>query len=89
MPEKPQKLSLKTLTMLPSYFDYIFGHLRQKARIRPELSRKFCQLRPEPDPKSPARLITLVSMHHSIYNQLKGGELSSQLRRFTIAKIEP
>ena len=40
--------------MLPSYFDYIFVHLRQKARLRPELSPKFCQLKaqtqPEPGP---------------------------------------
>ena len=47
--------------MLPSYFDYIFVHLRQKstsqARIKLE---KFYQLyRPEPDPKSLARLTTL------------------------------
>ena len=27
--------------MLPSYFDYIFGNLRQKVRVRPELSPKF------------------------------------------------
>ena len=27
--------------MLPSYFDYIFVHLTQKARLRPELSPKF------------------------------------------------
>ena len=27
--------------MLPSYFDYIFVHLRQKVRLRPELSPKF------------------------------------------------
>ena len=30
--------------MLASYFDYIFLHLRQKARLRPELSPTFCQL---------------------------------------------
>ena len=53
--------------MLPSYFDYIFVHLRQKVRLRPELRLKFCplldQTRPEPelDPKSPARLTTLVT----------------------------
>ena len=35
------KLSIKNLAMLPSYFDYIFVHLRQKARLRPELSPKF------------------------------------------------
>ena len=43
--KKPKvKLGLKNLAMLPSYFDYIFMHLRQKARLRPELSPKFCQL---------------------------------------------
>ena len=26
--------------MLPNYFDYIFVHLRQKSRLRPELSPK-------------------------------------------------
>ena len=43
MPEKKQnlRLGLKTLAMLVSYFDYIFVHLRQEARLRPELSPKF------------------------------------------------
>ena len=27
--------------MLPSYFDYIFVHARQKVRLRPELSSTF------------------------------------------------
>ena len=27
--------------MLPSYFDYIFVHLKQKVRLKPELSPKF------------------------------------------------
>ena len=27
--------------MLPSYFDYIFEHPRQKVRLKPELSPKF------------------------------------------------
>ena len=35
------KLGLKNLATLPSYFDNIFVHLRQKARLRPELSPKF------------------------------------------------
>ena len=43
--------------MLPSYFDYIFVHLRQKVRLRPEIFVKF---RPDPNPKSPARLTTLM-----------------------------
>ena len=44
MPEKKTtkvKLGLKNLAMLPNYFDYIFVHLRQKVRLRPELSPKF------------------------------------------------
>ena len=41
MPEKKQlRLGLKNLAMLLSYFDFIFVHLRQKARLRPELSPK-------------------------------------------------
>ena len=34
-------LGLKNIAMLPSYFDYIFVHLRQKARPRPELNPEF------------------------------------------------
>ena len=43
MPEKKTKvkLGLKNLALLRSYFDYIFVHLRQNARLRPELSPKF------------------------------------------------
>ena len=43
MPEKNPKveLGLKNLAILPSYFDYFFVHLRQKVRLRPELSSKF------------------------------------------------
>ena len=47
------KLDLKNLTMLPSYFDYIFVHLKQKARLRPELSPKvFSTLGPNPTRKA-------------------------------------
>ena len=39
--------------MLPSYFDYIFVHLRQKARLRPELSPKsLSTLGPNPTRKA-------------------------------------
>ena len=43
MPEKKTKvmLGLKNLAMFPSYFDYIFVHLKQKARLRPDLNPKF------------------------------------------------
>ena len=50
--------------MLPSYFDYIFVHLRQKARLRPEFRPEIlsalAQTRPEPetDPTILARLTT-------------------------------
>ena len=57
MPKKNPKvkLDLKNLAMLPSYFDYYFVPIRQKLRLRPELSPKFLStLGP-----SPARLTTL------------------------------
>ena len=38
------KSGLKNLTMLPSYFDYIFVPLKQKVRLRPELSPKFLSI---------------------------------------------
>ena len=43
MPEKKTKVrvGLKNFAMLPSYFDYIFVHLRKKVRLKPELSPKF------------------------------------------------
>ena len=46
MPEKKAKvkLALKNLAKLPSYFDYIFVHRRQKIRLRPELSPKFLSI---------------------------------------------
>ena len=54
MPEKTKvKLGLKNLAMLPSYFNYIFVHLGQKARLRPELSPKLCQLWAQTRPENP------------------------------------
>ena len=39
--------------MLPSYFDFIFVHLRQKVRLRPELSPKLLlTLGPNPTRKA-------------------------------------
>ena len=39
--------------MLPSFSDYIFVHLKQKARLRPELSPKFLStLGPNPARKA-------------------------------------
>ena len=41
MLEKTRKLRVKNLAMLPRYVDYIFVHLRQKVRLKPDLSPKF------------------------------------------------
>ena len=39
--------------MLPGYFDYIFVHLRQKARLKPKLSPKLLStLGPNPTQKA-------------------------------------
>ena len=47
------KLSLKTLAKLLKYFDYIFVHLKQKVRLRPELSPAFLSiLGPNPTRKA-------------------------------------
>ena len=55
--------------MFPICFDYIFVHLRQEVRLKPEI---FVNFRPgpgpnptrkarlKPDPKSPARLTTPI-----------------------------
>ena len=44
---------MKNLAMLPSYFDYNFVHLRQKARLRLELSPRFLStLSPKPTQKA-------------------------------------
>ena len=55
MPEKnlKVKLGLKNLAKLSSYFDYMFVHLIQKVRLRPELCRKFLSnLGPNPTRKA-------------------------------------
>ena len=59
MPEKNPKvkIGLKNLAMLPSYFNCIFVHLKQKVRLRPELSPKFLStLGPNPTRKAQADL---------------------------------
>ena len=61
-------LGLKIFAMLICYFDYIFVHVRQKVRLSSEISPTFLstlgpnpvRTRPEPEPKSPARLTTLL-----------------------------
>ena len=55
-PKDPKvELGLKNLAISPSHFDYFFVHLRQKVRLRPELSPKFFSILG----LNPARLTTL------------------------------
>ena len=63
MPSKKQrnfKFGLKYLAMFPSCFDYIFVHLRQKARLRPELRPKFRQLLAQTRPEKPGPTYTTL-----------------------------
>ena len=53
-------LGLENLAMLPRYFDCASTtKTTSQARIKPEI---FVNFRPEPDPKSPARLTTLPQL---------------------------
>ena len=60
--------------MLPSYFDYIFVHLRQKVRLRRELSPQFLStLDPNPArnrirPKKPGQTYNFGPDKVSYYN---------------------
>ena len=55
---------MKNLALLPSYFNYIFVHLRQKARLRPELSPKFCQLYARTRREKPGPISTLIEWYN-------------------------
>ena len=74
--------------MLSSYFDYIFVHLRQKARLGPELSPKFCHnFRPEPELKSPARLTALLPRRNNnlfYFGQLRSISLKKQNKQINL-----
>ena len=62
---------LKNLAMLPSYLDYIFVHLRQKARLRPELNPKFLStLGPNPTRKARIGLQLCRDLLKQYRNQL-------------------
>ena len=75
--------------MLPSYFDYIFVHLRQKVRLRPELSLKFLSTlganpaRTRPEKPGPTYNSDLL-YHFSITIQL---HLASFYAQNTLKKI--
>ena len=60
--------------MLPSYFDYIHVHLRQKVRLRPDLSPKFLlTLGPNPArtrPEKPRPTYSSDDNHVSRHNNV-------------------
>ena len=60
--------------MLPSCFDYIFVHSRQKARLRPELSPKFLSTL-DPNPTRKVRPDLQLPQWHS--NTISNGEISN------------
>ena len=78
MPEKKTKVKfgLKNLAMLSSYFDYIFVHLRQKARFRPELSPKFSSVlgpnpaRTRPEKRGPTYDSASIYSPNVLYSKL-------------------
>ena len=76
------KLGLKNLTMLLSYFDYIFEHLRQ-VRLRPKLSPKFKTLGPSQTrtrPENPG------PTYNSVYDHIPQPtcQIKSQLEMFPL-----
>ena len=88
MPEKKTKvtLGLKNWAMLPSYFDSTFVHLRQKARLRPEI---FVIFRTEPDPKSPVRLTTLLPQKREVRGLIsRPVKLNTGLETFPLCCFE-
>ena len=58
------KLGLKNLAMLPSYFDYMFLHLRQKVSLRPKLSPKFLSVLGPNRPEKPGPTYNSVAYNN-------------------------
>ena len=56
-------LHLKNLATLPSYFDYIFVHLKQKARLGLDLNPKFLSLQARTRPEKPGSTYNSGSTH--------------------------
>ena len=87
-PRKPKaKLGLKDLAALLSYFDYIFVHVRQKARLRPESSPKFLSpLGPNSTRKARPDLQLWFCLIPKLQQMLQFLILSAQLR--TVAELQ-
>ena len=89
--------------MFPSYFDYIFMHRRQKARLRPELSPKFLStVGPKPNSTRKARLdlqlcppytFHTYKLEHFIRslcedNKIGFLQVTTQLKQTSLASLE-
>ena len=67
--------------MLSNCFDYIFVHLRQKARLRPELNPKFLStLGPNPTRKARADL----QLCGPTYNSVAAGQSIKLITKYVI-----
>ena len=78
MPEKNSKVMLgpKNLAKLPSYFDYIFVHLKQKACLRPDLSPKFLSTSgPNPTRKARPDLQLWCHQQWVVFNKWVGFQI--------------
>ena len=63
-------LGLKNLAILSNYFDNVFVHLKQKARLRPDLSPKFSStLGPKPARTRPEKP---CPTYNSVLSMLQG-----------------
>ena len=83
MPKKKTKvkLGLKNLAMLPSYFNYIFVHLRQKERLWPELSSKFLST----SSPNPARIRTRPEKPGRTYNSVGVGVYQNFVKKLVLS----
>ena len=62
--------------MLLNYFDYIFVHLRQKVRLRPELNQKFLStLGPNPAQTRPEKADPTYNSGLNVYADQPGEDL--------------
>ena len=77
--------------MLQSYFDYIFVHLRQKVRLRPELSPKFlstlgsnpARTRARPEKPAPTYNFEMESKDSSKLQQLLPSSVIEPVEQIT------
>ena len=65
-------LGLKNLAMLSNYFDNVFVHLKQKARLRPDLSPKFSSTSGPKPARTRTRPEKPCPTYNSVLSMLQG-----------------